>query len=311
MAFMVSHVFTMVSVMIAVAYFTLFERKVLASVQMRKGPNKVGLVGLAQPFADAVKLFTKEMTRVEASNRFSYWVAPMLGLIISLCMWELAPYHSSLVYFTWGALLFLCGSSAAVYPIILAGWASNSKYAMLGAMRAIAQTISYEVCMGLILFSSCLMSSSMDLVEVSERLNFTWMAFICPPMFIMWLMCVLAETNRAPFDFAEGESELVSGFNVEYGAVGFSMIFMAEYSNILLMGVITSCVFLGGGSSPVVALKTVSVCYFVVLARAALPRYRYDLLMYLTWKKLLPMTLSLLFFLLGVKFLMSVIYFWS
>nr|USS60646.1 NADH dehydrogenase subunit 1 [Nipponacmea nigrans] len=307
MSFMVAHVFTVFMVLIAVAYFTLFERKVLASVQMRKGPNKVGFMGLAQPFADAVKLFSKEMTRVEASNRFSYWLAPMMGLVISLCMWELIPYESSMIYFMWGALLFLCGSSASVYPIILAGWSSNSKYAMLGAMRAIAQTISYEVCMGLILFSGCFMSSSMDLVEISGRLHITWMALICPPMFIMWLMCLLAETNRAPFDFAEGESELVSGFNVEYGSVGFSMIFMAEYSNILLMGMITSSIFMGGGSSLVMAFKTVAVCYFVVLARATLPRYRYDLLMYLTWKSLLPLTLALLLFMFSLKFLFSAV----
>nr|USS60634.1 NADH dehydrogenase subunit 1 [Nipponacmea sp. JM-2022] len=307
MWFTVAHLWVILMVLVSVAYFTLFERKVLAAVQMRKGPNKVGFAGLAQPLADAVKLFAKETTKVQASNSSSYWLAPVMGLIVSLCLWELAPYSSSTVFFKWGGLLFLCGSSVAVYPIILAGWSSNSKYAMLGAMRAIAQTISYEVCMGLILLSSGVMSSSLSLPEMGDRLSFTWMSLLCPPVFAMWLACVLAETNRSPFDFAEGESELVSGFNVEYGAVGFSLIFMAEYANILFMSMITSCSFLGGGGGVSMAVKTVAVCYFVVMARATLPRYRYDLLMYLTWKSFLPLILSILIFLLSVKYWFSVV----
>nr|YP_010447210.1 NADH dehydrogenase subunit 1 [Lottia goshimai]UTM92218.1 NADH dehydrogenase subunit 1 [Lottia peitaihoensis] len=305
MSFAMAHLFVIFMVLIAVAYFTLFERKVLAAAQMRKGPNKAGIAGLAQPLADAVKLFTNETTRVQASNEGSYWLAPTLGLIIALTTWELAPYKSAMINFKWGAILFLCGSSLAVYPIILAGWASNSKYSLLGAMRAIAQTISYEVCLGLILFNSAMLSSSLSFVEISAPLKISWSALMFPPLFGMWLSCLLAETNRTPFDFAEGESELVSGFNVEYGSVGFSLIFMAEYANILFMSMITSVTFLGGGSSLMMATKTLLVCYFVIWARATLPRFRYDLLMYLTWKKFLPLVLSLLMLILSILFLMQ------
>nr|YP_492566.1 NADH dehydrogenase subunit 1 [Lottia digitalis]ABC00940.1 NADH dehydrogenase subunit 1 [Lottia digitalis] len=302
MSFAFAHLFTVLMVLVAVAYFTLFERKVLAAAQMRKGPNKVGIAGLAQPFADAIKLFSKESTRVQASNEGSYWLAPGLGLTVALLLWELVPYSSQALTFKWGALLFLCGSSLGVYPLILAGWSSNSKYALLGAMRAIAQTISYEVCLGLILLSVMFLSSSLSFEDVGESLSLSWGMMINPPLFGMWLACLLAETNRSPFDFAEGESELVSGFNVEYGSVGFSFIFMAEYANILFMGVVTSAVFMGGGTSVAMAFKTVLVCYFVVWSRATLPRFRYDLLMYLTWKKFLPLVLS--FLLVEVGFMM-------
>nr|YP_010266103.1 NADH dehydrogenase subunit 1 [Scurria scurra]UHY95077.1 NADH dehydrogenase subunit 1 [Scurria scurra] len=305
MSFALAHLLTVLMVLIAVAYFTLFERKVLAAAQLRKGPNKLSIVGLTQPLADAIKLFSKESTRVQASNEGSYSLAPGLGLMVALTLWELAPSSSQLLTFKWGGLLFLCGSSLGVYPIILAGWSSNSKYALLGAMRAIAQTISYEVCMGLILFSSMLLSSSLNFVVISSLLSVSWAALISPPLFIMWMACLLAETNRSPFDFAEGESELVSGFNVEYGAIGFSLIFMAEYANILFMSMITAAVFLGGGPSPVMALKTMLICYIVVWSRATLPRFRYDLLMYLTWKKFLPLVLAFLMLFVSAIFFIS------
>nr|YP_010708705.1 NADH dehydrogenase subunit 1 [Patelloida saccharinoides]WCR50871.1 NADH dehydrogenase subunit 1 [Patelloida saccharinoides] len=300
MGFMVCHLVVVVCVLVAVGFFTLFERKVLAAAQLRKGPDKVGIGGVAQPVADAVKLFLKESTRVEGSNEGCYWAAPGLSLLVAVVLWEFYPLDSAMVYFMSGVLLFLSVSSLNVYTLILAGWASNSKYALLGAMRAVAQTVSYEVCMGLILLVPLFLSSSLAMAEVSWVLRASWVILLCPSLFFVWMSCVFAETNRAPFDFAEGESELVSGFNVEYSAVGFSLIFMAEYANILFMSVLTACLFCGGsyplGSGLVLILKSALVGYVVVWARATLPRFRYDLLMYLTWKGFLPSVLSMLIF---------------
>nr|DBA44248.1 TPA_asm: NADH dehydrogenase subunit 1 [Symmetromphalus regularis] len=294
----ISFFVTYVCILLGLAFFTLLERKGLGYMQVRKGPNKVGILGLPQPLADAAKLLTKEMSKPEVVNQLPYFIAPILSLILALMLWQLFPSNSSTTVLKLGLLFFLCVSSMNVYGTLLAGWGSNSKYALLGAVRAIAQTISYEVSMALILLFSLFLSFSLDLLKIEDCQSIIWYGFIFFPMGLVWLVSCIAETNRAPFDFAEGETELVSGFNVEYGAGGFALIFMAEYANILLMSLLTGCLFFGGPyflstcSDFMMSLKALFFCFVFVWARATLPRFRYDLLMGLTWKSFLPLSLS-------------------
>nr|YP_010688222.1 NADH dehydrogenase subunit 1 [Pillucina pisidium (Dunker, 1860)]WBR65416.1 NADH dehydrogenase subunit 1 [Pillucina pisidium (Dunker, 1860)] len=296
----VSFVVTFLVVMGGVAFFTLLERKFLGYFQMRLGPNKVGYKGVPQPIADAMKLFLKEFLLPHSSNKFAFMVGPSLMLVLCIGVWVLYPVLFSSVYYLWSFLLFVCISSSGVYGVIAVGWASNSKYAYLGCVRAVAQFISYEVVMVMIILVSmlCIESFSMG---VFNKVGL-WGFFVFTPMFFMWALSLLAETNRAPFDFVEGESELVSGFNVEYGGVGFAMIFIAEYSMILFMGVMTGVIYFGGVGSGVFfsVMLVLGMSSFVVLCRGGLPRFRYDLLMMLTWKYLLPIVLVFL----GVSFIM-------
>nr|WGW18089.1 NADH dehydrogenase subunit 1 [Puncturella cf. parvinobilis] len=312
--------FTCVGVFLSVAFFTLLERKGLGYFQIRKGPNKVGLAGIPQPLADAVKLFSKEMVAPGHVNQFPYFCAPVFSLILALLLWELYPLSSVSVVCTWGLLFFLCVSALNVYGVLLAGWSSNSKYSLLGAVRAAAQTISYEVSMALVLVSVLFLSWSFDFMEIKLVQGTMWFMFMFFPLFAVWFVTCFAETNRAPFDFAEGESELVSGFNVEYSAVGFALIFMAEYANILVMSLFSSVVFMGGASGDLLradlgdigfsggpdimlVLSTVGLAFVFIWARASFPRYRYDLLMQLTWKGFLPFVLGALCFVVGGFFL--------
>nr|BAN70246.1 NADH dehydrogenase subunit 1 [Chrysomallon squamiferum] len=308
----VSFFMTYVCILLGLAFFTLLERKGLGYMQVRKGPNKVGIMGLPQPLADAAKLLTKEMSKPSMVNQLPYYAAPVLSLILALMLWQLFPSNSVVTVLKFGMLFFLCVSSMNVYGTLLAGWGSNSKYALLGAIRAIAQTISYEVSLALILLFSLFLSFSLSLVDIQECQSLVWFCFLLFPLSMVWLVSCVAETNRAPFDFAEGESELVSGFNVEYGAGGFALIFMAEYANILLMSLLTCCIFFGGpfffglSLDIISSLKVLFFCFVFVWIRVTLPRFRYDLLMGLTWKSFLPLALSGLVLLLGLFFMFGV-----
>nr|YP_009305231.1 NADH dehydrogenase subunit 1 [Scirpophaga incertulas]AHF21016.1 NADH dehydrogenase subunit 1 [Scirpophaga incertulas] len=291
-----------VGVLIGVAFLTLLERKVLGYIQIRKGPNKVGIVGIMQPFSDAIKLFTKESVYPMSSNYFSYYFSPIVGFIMSLMSWVVIPYYFNLLGFNLGILYILCCLSVGVYTVMVAGWSSNSNYSLLGGLRAVAQTISYEVSLSLILFSGILLIMDFNLVMFSYYQSYIWFMFLMIPLMMMWLSSMLAETNRTPFDFAEGESELVSGFNIEYSAGGFALIFLAEYSSILFMSMMFVVIYLGGYELSIMFYLKVSFISFVFLwVRGTLPRYRYDKLMYLAWKIYLPVSLNFIFLYLGFK----------
>nr|YP_009318359.1 NADH dehydrogenase subunit 1 [Stomatella planulata]AOZ71840.1 NADH dehydrogenase subunit 1 [Stomatella planulata] len=302
---------TYICVLLGVAFFTLLERKGLGYFQIRKGPNKVGLGGLPQPLADAAKLFTKELVKPTLANQFPYFFAPVMSLILALLLWEVYPSSNCGGYFMWGILFFLCVSSLNVYGTLLAGWASNSKYALLGAVRAVAQTISYEVSLALILLFVLFVCSSFSFLHIKNMYEYVWLSVLLMPISLVWFVSCVAETNRAPFDFAEGESELVSGFNIEYSAGGFALIFMAEYGNILVMSLFTSILFFGGSNMFIcdldlmMSVKVLFFAFLFVWVRATLPRFRYDLLMGLTWKSFLPVSLGGLVLMSGVLFLMG------
>nr|AVN67874.1 NADH dehydrogenase subunit 1 [Therea petiveriana] len=292
----------LIFVMVGVAFLTLLERKVLGYIHIRKGPNSVGFVGIFQPFSDAVKLFTKEQNFPLVSNYLSYYFAPVFSLFLSLLVWTVIPYFTGFISFDFGLLFFLCCTSMGVYTVMIAGWSSNSNYALLGGLRAVAQTISYEVSLALILLSFVFLVSSYNLLIFNLYQSFVWLVFIFIPLSFIWLTSCLAETNRTPFDFAEGESELVSGFNVEYSSGGFALIFLAEYASILFMSMLF-CVFFFGGDvdSFFFYIKLTFLSFVFVWVRGTFPRYRYDSLMYLAWSSFLPVSLNFLVFYLGLS----------
>nr|AND96125.1 NADH deshydrogenase subunit 1 [Cheironitis hoplosternus] len=299
---LINVVILIVGVLVGLAFLTLMERKVLGYIQIRKGPNKVGYMGILQPFSDAIKLFTKEQTFPYMSNFMIYFLSPVFSLFLSLLMWLCMPFITVLFNFNLGILFFLCCSSLSVYTIMMAGWASNSNYAMLGGLRAVAQTISYEVSLFLILLSFLFLISSLNILYFMKYQELLWFFMLCFPLSLIWFVSSLAETNRTPFDFAEGESELVSGFNVEYSSGGFALIFLAEYSSILFMSMLCCMIFLGGNLMSVFFfLKITLMAFLWVWVRGTLPRYRYDKLMYLCWKSFLPVSLNYLFFFCGLK----------
>nr|YP_010502861.1 NADH dehydrogenase subunit 1 [Parasphendale agrionina]UXD78625.1 NADH dehydrogenase subunit 1 [Parasphendale agrionina] len=289
-------------VMIGVAFFTLLERKVLGYIHLRKGPNKVGLMGTLQPFSDAIKLFCKEHFNPLTSNYLLYYVCPVFSLFLSLVLWMLMPYMSGLYNFKLGLFFLLVCTSMSVYTVMLAGWSSNSNYALLGGLRAVAQTISYEVSLALILLSFVFLINSYSLLDFYYYQMGIWLFFFSMPLCNIWFISCLAETNRSPFDFTEGESELVSGFNVEYGGGGFALIFLSEYSSILFMSMLMCIIFLGSNlNSFMFYVKLILIAFMFIWVRGTLPRYRYDKLMYLAWKSFLPLSLNFLFFYLGLK----------
>nr|ALO77545.1 NADH deshydrogenase subunit 1 [Myodermum sp. MYO01] len=294
-----------VCVLVGVAFLTLMERKVLGYIQIRKGPNKVGFMGIAQPFSDAIKLFSKEQTYPLMANFNIYYMAPVFNLFLSMVLWLCMPFITVLLNFNLGLLYFLCCSSLSVYTIMLAGWSSNSNYALLGGIRAVAQTISYEVSLALILLSFLYLISGLNVYDFYKYQELVWFIFLCLPLSMMWFVSSLAETNRTPFDFAEGESELVSGFNVEYSSGGFALLFLAEYASILFMSMLCVMLFLGGDVFAFgFFVKLVFMSFLWVWVRGTLPRYRYDKLMYLCWKAFLPVALNYLFFFAGLKLIM-------
>nr|AMQ99562.1 NADH dehydrogenase subunit 1 [Polyphaga plancyi] len=292
----------LIFVMVGVAFLTLLERKVLGYIHIRKGPNKVGFVGVLQPFSDAVKLFISEQNFPLVSNYISYYFSPIFSLFLSLLVWLLIPYLTGFLTFNFGVLFFLCCTSMGVYTVMIAGWSSNSNYALLGGLRAVAQTISYEVSLALILLSFIFLVSSYDLLYFYEYQLDIWLIYLFLPLSFIWFISCLAETNRTPFDFAEGESELVSGFNVEYSAGGFALIFLAEYASILFMSLLFCILFIGGDvDSMMFYFKLVFISFMFVWVRGTMPRYRYDKLMYLAWSSYLPVSLNYLIFFFGLK----------
>ena len=290
--------FVLIFVLLSVAFLTLWERKIMSTVQRRKGPAVIGFVGILQPIADGVKLLLKESLLPLRSNSLLFIIAPQISLILALTGWSLMPF-SNYVFsdFNLGLLILLILSSVNVYSIILAGWSSNSKYSFLGSMRSAAQMISYEITIGLVLLVIVLVVGSFNLLEiVTFQSVFGWNFFPLFPLFFIFFLCILAETNRTPFDLPEAEAELVSGYNVEYAAVGFAFFFIAEYSNIILMCFLIIILFFGDFSLLFFFIKLFCFLFFIVFARVVLPRFRYDQLMVLGWKILLPLTLSFFFF---------------
>nr|YP_010116984.1 NADH dehydrogenase subunit 1 [Silurus grahami]QPL17130.1 NADH dehydrogenase subunit 1 [Silurus grahami] len=291
-----------VPVLLAVAFLTLIERKVLGYMQLRKGPNVVGPYGLLQPIADGVKLFIKEPVRPSTSSPFLFLIAPMLALALAMMLWAPMPIPHPVTDLNLGMLFILALSSLAVYSILGSGWASNSKYALIGALRAVAQTISYEVSLGLILLSIIIFTGGFTLQTFSTTQETIWLLLPTWPLAAMWYISALAETNRAPFDLTEGESELVSGFNVEYAGGPFALFFLAEYANILLMNTLSAILFLGATHIPTmpelastnIMTKAALLSMLFLWVRASYPRFRYDQLMHLVWKNFLPMTLALI-----------------
>nr|YP_010989207.1 NADH dehydrogenase subunit 1 [Asura unipuncta]WOS95370.1 NADH dehydrogenase subunit 1 [Asura unipuncta] len=291
-----------IGILIGVAFLTLLERKVLGYIQIRKGPNKLGISGILQPFSDAIKLFTKEQILPINSNYLIYYFSPVLSFILSLLVWMVIPYYFNMISFNLGILFILCCLSLGVYTVMIAGWSSNSNYSLLGGLRAVAQTISYEVSLAMILLSSIIMIMDYNLISFSLYQNLIWFMVIMFPLSLCWMSSMLAETNRTPFDFAEGESELVSGFNVEYSSGGFALIFLAEYSSILFMSLFFVLVYMGGFILSIFFyLKLTFISFLFIWVRGTLPRYRYDKLMYLAWKSYLPISLNFLLFFLGLK----------
>nr|UFP91226.1 NADH dehydrogenase subunit 1 [Scaptonyx fusicaudus] len=299
--FMINLLTLIVPVLLAVAFLTLVERKILGYMQLRKGPNIVGPYGLLQPIADAIKLFTKEPLRPLTSSISMFIMAPILALTLALTMWVPLPMPYPLINMNLGILFMLAVSSLAVYSILWSGWASNSKYALIGALRAVAQTISYEVTLAIILLSILLFSGSFSLSNLIVTQEYTWLVLSSWPLAMMWFISTLAETNRAPFDLTEGESELVSGFNVEYAAGPFALFFLAEYANIIMMNVLTTILFLGAFHNPHTPelyslnfmVKALILTISFLWVRASYPRFRYDQLMHLLWKNFLPLTLAM------------------
>nr|AGZ18904.1 NADH dehydrogenase subunit 1 [Caudacaecilia cf. asplenia ZRC 1.12502] len=289
-----------IPILLSVAFLTLIERKILGYMQLRKGPNIVGPTGLLQPIADGLKLFIKEPVRPSTSSQTMFILTPMLALTLAMTLWAPMPMPSPILDMNLGLLFILSLSSLAVYSILGSGWASNSKYALIGALRAVAQTISYEVTLGLILLSTILLSGSFTLYNFMYTQEAIWLLLPTWPMAAMWFISTLAETNRAPFDLTEGESELVSGFNVEYAGGPFALFFLAEYSNILMMNTLSTIIFFSPTQNFIapettttnLMMKATLLSMTFLWVRASYPRFRYDQLMHLVWKNFLPLVLS-------------------
>nr|ALL97415.1 NADH dehydrogenase subunit 1 [Asiemphytus rufocephalus] len=298
----------LIMVMIGVAFLTLMERKLLGYIQIRKGPNKVSFLGIFQPFCDVIKLFSKEQIFPSVSNYYPYYFSPIFSLFLVLSGWLVMPYFTNLYSFNLSVLFFLCCLSLGVYSIMIAGWSSNSKYSLLGGLRSVAQTISYEVSLAIILMSFVFLIENFSFIEFYFFQKFIWLMFIFLPLMLVWFIICLAETNRTPFDFAEGESELVSGFNVEYSSGSFALIFLAEYASILLMSMLFSLIFLGGNLfSLMFYLNLVFISFLFIHIRGTVPRLRYDKLMGMSWKSFLPISLNYLMFIVGLKLFFHII----
>lgn len=302
-------------IMASVAYLTYAERKIIGAMQLRKGPNVVGPFGLLQPIADAIKLFMKETVIPTGANRGVFVLAPMITFILAIVAWAVIPFDAGMVLadINVGILYLFAISSLGVYGILMAGWASNSKYAFLGAMRSAAQMVSYEVSMGLIIITVLLCAGSLNLSVIVESQRDMWYVIPLFPMAVIFFVSTLAETNRHPFDLPEAEAELVAGYNVEYSAMTFALFFLGEYANMILMSAMTAVLFLGGWLPPFdiapfnwlpgpiwLALKIAFCLFIFIWIRATFPRYRYDQLMRLGWKVFLPLSLAAVVIVAGV-----------
>lgn len=298
-----------IPLLIAVAYFTLAERKILSTIQRRKGPNVVGTFGLLQALSDGLKLFVKETVLPSNCDLVLFILAPILAFFLSLLSWAVIPFGNGMFLsdINIGILYLLAISSLGVYGVIMAGWSSNSKYAFLGALRSTAQMVSYEITIGFTILSIIVCCGSLNLTDIVNSQKNIWFCIPMFPLFLIFFISTLAETNRHPFDLPEAEAELVSGYNVEYSAMGFALFFLGEYANMLLMSSLTTILFLGGWFPPIFLFNFlpsafwfgVKVSFFVIMfivARGILPRYRYDQLMRLGWKVFLPFTLSWVLF---------------
>ena len=305
----------LVPLLIGVAYLTYAERKVLAAIQMRKGPNVVGPFGLFQPFADAIKMMTKETIIPSGANRGLFLLAPILTFTLAMVAWAVIPLNDgwAIADINVGILYLFAISSLGVYGIIIAGWASNSKYPFLGAMRSAAQMVSYEVSMGFVIVTVLVCVGSLNLTDIVRAQTTVWFCVPLFPMFIIFFISALAETNRSPFDLPEGESEIVAGFFVEYSSMSFALFFLGEYANMILMSAMTTILFLGGWlpllpfapftwiPGPLwFILKICAVLFLFLWVRGTFPRYRYDQLMRLGWKVFLPFSLLWLILTAGV-----------
>nr|ABQ11837.1 NADH dehydrogenase subunit 1 [Iphiteon panicea] len=292
---------TLLPILIAIAFLTLLERKILSTTQTRKGPNIIGIFGTLQPIADAIKLIIKENSKPYKTNTYIFLISPTISISIAITAWSVIPlnYTTPQSDTNISIIIILALSSLSIYAILLTGWASNSKYSLLGSIRATAQMISYEISIGLIIITTIYISSNLNLSIITESQTHIWLSIPLFPALLMLLISSLAETNRTPFDLTESESELVSGFNVEYSAILFTLLFLAEYTNILLLSTIITILFLGGStiaktSNPtILATKIISISYLFIWIRATYPRIRYDQLMHLTWKNFLPLSLAL------------------
>lgn len=313
-----------VPLLIAVAYFTIAERKIMGAIQRRRGPNVIGYIGLLQPLADGLKLFVKETILPTNANTGIFLLAPGLSFTLSLISWAIIPLAEGIVIcnINLGILYLLAISALNVYGILFAGWSSNSKYAFLGALRSAAQMISYEISIGFSVLCVVLCAGSFNLTNIVLAQQKVWFFIPLLPIFIIFYISILAETNRHPFDLPEAEAELVSGYNVEYSAMTFALFFLGEYANMLLMSTFAAILFLGGWLPPInisffnwipntlwLCIKIALGATFFIVTRATLPRYRYDQLMYLGWKCFLPLSLSYLLFVTGI--LISFNYFYS
>ena len=296
-----------VPLLVAVAYLTLAERKVMASMQRRKGPNVVGFFGILQPLADGLKLLIKEPVLPSSANTVVFLAAPVVTFLLALISWAVIPFGEGMVLsdLDIGMLYIFAISSLGVYGVIMAGWSSNSKYAFLGALRSTAQMVSYEVSLGLIIITVLMCVGSLNLSEIVLAQEEVWFAVPLFPLLLLFFISCLAETNRAPFDLPEAEAELVAGYNVEYSSMGFALFFLGEYANMIMMSVLCVILFLGGWLPPLsltifywipgsfwLGIKTIFFLFLYIWVRAAFPRYRYDQLMRLGWKVFLPLALA-------------------
>ena len=304
-----------VPILLSVAYLTYAERKVIGAMQLRKGPNVVGLLGLLQPIADGLKLFLKETVIPTGSNRIIFLIAPMLTFVLALIAWAVIPFDDGIVLsnINVGILYLFAISSLGVYGILMAGWASNSRYAFLGSLRSAAQMVSYEVSMGFVIITVLLCVGSLNLTDIVKAQKDIWFVIPLFPMAIIFFISTLAETNRHPFDLPEAEAELVSGYNVEYSSMTFALFFLGEYANMILMSAMTTILFLGGWlppfdfapfnwlPGPIWFSAKIAFCLFIFFwVRATFPRYRYDQLMRLGWKVFLPLSLAAVVIVAGV-----------
>jgi NADH-quinone oxidoreductase subunit H len=315
LSYLVYSLVLVITVLISVAYFTLAERNIMSAVQRRRGPNIVGVFGLLQPLADGLKLFLKEPIKVYSSNTFLFILAPNITFVLALFSWGVVPFDEGVVFsnINVGVLFLLATSSLSIYGIIIAGWSSNSKYPFMGAIRAVSQMVSYEISIGFIIVSVVICSGSLNLSTIVLSQDITWYWKPLNPMVLVFLISMLAETTRHPFDLPEAESEIVAGYNTEYSGMLFALFYLGEYSNMLLMSSFAVILFFGGWLPPFnnvpfiwisgsiwFGIKTAVFALVFIMARACLPRYRYDQLMHFGWKVILPFSLAYVVFVAGV-----------